>query len=181
MGLCEYAGMRDRATFYAATSLTIYNVFESPKKVAQLDDGTKVTIEEALSQKQFKKIYIMLGINELGRGTTQSFFTVYADTVNRIRQLQPEAIIFVQGIMRVSGEKSRTDKVFNNAAINERNEALAAMANNQDIFYLEVNDAVCDANGDLVTEYTFDQIHLKAKYYQLWKNYLLGHGIVRDE
>ena len=181
VGLCEYAGMRDRATFYAATSLTIYNVFESPKKVAQLDDGTKVTIEEALSQKQFKKIYIMLGINELGRGTTQSFFTVYADTVNRIRQLQPEAIIFVQGIMRVSGEKSRTDKVFNNAAINERNEALAAMANNQDIFYLEVNDAVCDANGDLVTEYTFDQIHLKAKYYQLWKNYLLGHGIVRDE
>lgn len=181
VGLCEYAGMRDRATFYAATSLTIYNVFESPKKVAQLDDGTKVTIEEALSQKQFKKIYIMLGINELGRGTTESFFTVYADTVNRIRQLQPDAIIFIQGIMRVSGEKSRTDKVFNNATINARNEALAAMANNQDIFYLEINDAVCDANGDLVTEYTFDQIHLKAKYYQLWKNYLLGHGIVREE
>ncbi|WP_455618672.1 GDSL-type esterase/lipase family protein [Eisenbergiella sp.] len=181
VGLCEYAGMRDRATFYAATSLTIYNVFESPKKVAQLDDGTKVTIEEALSQKQFKKIYIMLGINELGRGTTESFFTVYANTVNRIRQLQPDAIIFIQGIMRVSGEKSRTDKVFNNATINERNEALAAMANNQDIFYLEINDAVCDANGDLVTEYTFDQIHLKAKYYQLWKNYLLGHGIVREE
>lgn len=179
VGLCEYAGMRERADFYAATSLTIYNVFEAPKKVAQLDDGTKVTIEEALSQKQYKKIYIMLGINELGRGTTESFFTVYADTVNRIRQLQPDAIIFIQGIMRVSGEKSRTDKVFNNATINARNEALAAMANNHDIFYLEVNDAVCDANGDLVTEYTFDQIHLKAKYYQLWKNYLLGHGIVR--
>ena len=54
------------------------------------------------------------------------------------------------------------------------------MANNQDIFYLEINDAVSDANGDLVTEYTFDQIHLKAKYYQLWKNYLLGHGIIRE-
>lgn len=181
VGLCEYAGMREHADFYAATSLTIYNVFESPKKVAQLDDGTKVTIEEALSQKQYKKIYIMLGINELGRGTTESFFTVYANTVNRIRQLQPDAIIFIQGIMRVSGQKSRTDKVFNNEKINARNEALAAMANNHDIFYLEVNDAVCDANGDLVTEYTFDQIHLKAKYYQLWKNYLLGHGIVREE
>ena len=127
MGLCEYAGMRDRATFYAATSLTIYNAFESRQKGGPAGrwhegDGLK----EALSQKQFKKIYIMLGINELGRGTTQSFFTVYADTVNRIRQLQPEAIIFVQGIMRVSGEKSRTDKVFNNAAINERNEALGS-------------------------------------------------------
>lgn len=180
VGLDEYAGFNDNVTFYSATSLTIYNVFESPKKVAQLDDGTKVTIEEALAQKQFGKIYIMLGINELGRGTTESFFTVYADTVNRIRQLQPNAIIFVQGIMRVSGEKSHTDKVFNNEKINERNAALAAMANNQDIFYLEINDAVSDANGDLVTEYTFDQIHLKAKYYQLWKSYLLGHGIIRD-
>lgn len=180
VGLDEYAGFSDNVTFYSATSLTIYNVFESPKKVAQLDDGTKVTIEEALSQKQFGKIYIMLGINELGRGTTESFFTVYADAVNRIRQLQPNAIIFVQGIMRVSGEKSHTDKIFNNENINARNAALAAMANNQDIFYLEINDAVSDANGDLVTEYTFDQIHLKAKYYQLWKNYLLGHGIIRE-
>ena len=180
VGLDEYAGFDDKVTFYAATSLTIYNVFDSPKKVAQLEDGTKVTIEEALSQKQFGKIYIMLGINELGRGTTESFFTVYANAVNRIRQLQPDAIIYVQGIMRVSGEKSRTDKIFNNENINARNAALAAMANNQDIFYLEVNDAVSDANGDLVTEYTFDQIHLKAKYYQLWKNYLLGHAVVRD-
>ena len=121
----------------------------------------------------------MRGNNEVGRGTTESFFTVYADAVNRIRQLQPNAIIFVQGIMRVSGEKSHTDKIFNNENINARNAALAAMANNQDIFYLEINDAVSDANGDLVTEYTFDQIHLKAKYYQLWQNYLLGHGLIR--
>ena len=59
------------------------------------------------------------------------------------------------------------------------------MANNQDIFYLEVNDAVCDANGDLVTEYTFDQIHLKAKYYQLWKDVykrqvLIGETLMRS-
>ena len=122
----------------------------------------------------------MLGINELGRGTTESFFTVYADAVNRIRQLQPNAIIFVQGIMRVSGQKSETDPVFNNVNINERNQALAAMADNQTIFYLEVNDALCDDNGDLIADYTYDQIHLKAKYYQIWKDYLFAHGVIRQ-
>lgn len=122
----------------------------------------------------------MLGINELGRGTTESFFTVYADAVNRIRQLQPNAIIFVQGIMRVSGQKSETDPVFNNVNINERNQALAAMADNQTIFYLEVNDALCDENGDLIADYTYDQIHLKAKYYQIWKDYLFAHGVIRQ-
>lgn len=180
VGLASYAGFQEETDFYAATSLTIHNVFENPKKVAVLDDGRKVTIEEALKEKQYGKIYIMLGINELGRGTTETFFTSYAETVNQIRLLQPQAIIFVQGIMRVSTEKSRTDSLFKNETINARNDALALMANSHDIFYLEVNDAVCDAAGGLTADYTYDQVHLKAKYYQLWKDYLLAHGIVRE-
>ena len=180
MGLDEYGGFQEETTFFAATSLTIYQLFDSPKEFASLADGTKATLEEALRERQFGKIYLMLGINELGRGTTESFFMVYADAVNRIRQLQPNAIIFVQGIMRVSGQKSETDPVFNNVNINERNQALAAMADNQTIFYLEVNDALCDDNGDLIADYTYDQIHLKAKYYQIWKDYLFAHGVIRQ-
>ena len=179
VGLGEYGGFQKDTTFYAATSLTIYHIFRTPKKVAHLINGKKATVEEALTERQFGKIYIMLGINEIGMGTTESFFTAYADVVNRIRLLQPDAVIYIQGIMRVGGEKSRTDAIFNNEIINERNQALAAMANGENIFYLEVNDAVCDENGDLTADYTFDQIHLKAKYYQLWRDYLFSHGIVR--
>lgn len=180
VGLASYAGFPEETDFWAVTSTTIHQIFEKPKKIAELDDGRKVTVEEALREKQYGKIYIMLGINELGRGTTGSFFTTYAEAVNQIRLLQPNAVIFIQGIMRVSSEKSGTDPVFNNERINERNSALSMMANQQDIFYLEINDAVCDETGGLVSAYTYDQIHLKAKYYQLWKDYLLLHGIVRE-
>ena len=180
VGLYEYGGFQESTTFFAKTSLTIYDLFEEPEKFAQLSDGKKATLEEALTERKFGKIYIMLGINELGRGTTESFFNVYADAVNRIRMLQPDAVIFIQGIMRVGEEKNNTDKIFNNTNINERNQAISLMADNRTIFYLEVNDAVCDENGNLISEYTFDQIHLKAKYYQLWKDYLFAHGIVRN-
>lgn len=180
VGLDEYGGFQESTTFFAKTSLTIYDLFEEPEKFAQLADGTKATLEEALTERKFGKIYIMLGINELGRGTTESFFNVYADAVNRIRMLQPDAVIFIQGIMRVGEEKNNTDAIFNNTNINGRNQAISLMADNQTIFYLEVNDAVCDENGNLISDYTFDQIHLKAKYYQLWKDYLFAHGIVRD-
>ena len=180
VGLYEYGGFQESTTFFAKTSLTIYDLFEEPEKFARLSDGKKATLEEALTERKFGKIYIMLGINELGRGTTESFFNVYADAVNRIRMLQPDAVIFIQGIMRVGEEKNNTDKIFNNTNINERNQAISLMADNRTIFYLEVNDAVCDENGNLISEYTFDQIHLKAKYYQLWKDYLFAHGIVRD-
>ena len=180
VGLDEYGGFQESTTFFAKTSLTIYDLFEEPEKFAQLADGTKATLEEALTERKFGKIYIMLGINELGRGTTESFFNVYADAVNRIRMLQPDAVIFIQGIMRVGEEKNNTDAIFNNTNINGRNQAISLMADNQTIFYLEVNDVVCDENGNLISDYTFDQIHLKAKYYQLWKDYLFAHGIVRD-
>lgn len=180
VGLQEYGGFPDSTTFYARTSLTIYDLFDEPEKFIRLPDGTKATLEEALGSRQFGKIYLMLGINELGRGSTESFFRVYADAVNRIRQLQPDALIFIQGIMRVGGEKSSTDAVFNNANINERNQAISRMADGRNIFYLEVNDAVCDDKGDLISDYTFDQIHLKAKYYQLWKDYLFAHGILKE-
>lgn len=180
VGLDEYGGFQESTTFFAKTSLTIYDLFEEPEKFAQLADGTKATLEEALTERKFGKIYIMLGINELGRGTTESFFNVYADAVNRIRMLQPDAVIFIQGIMRVGEEKNNTDAIFNNTNINGRNQAISLMADNRTIFYLEVNDAVCDENGNLISDYTFDQIHLKAKYYQLWKDYLFAHGIVKD-
>ena len=180
VGLYEYGGFQESTTFFGKTSLTIYDLFEEPEKFARLSDGKKATLEEALTERKFGKIYIMLGINELGRGTTESFFNVYADAVNRIRMLQPDAVIFIQGIMRVGEEKNNTDKIFNNTNINERNQAISLMADNRTIFYLEVNDAVCDENGNLISEYTFDQIHLKAKYYQLWKDYLFAHGIVRN-
>lgn len=177
-GLLEYGGIADRATFYCRTSLTIYDIFQKP--LAFLPDeesGRKLTVEEALTQKQFGKIYLMLGINEMGRGTVNSFLEEYVKVVARIRELQPEAIIFVQGIMRVAEKKNAEDEIFNNTNINIRNEGLRLIANGQDIFYLDVNEVVCDENGNLYEDWTFDQIHLKAKYYQVWVDYLLAHGI----
>lgn len=178
VGLFEYAGMEDRADFFAKISLTIYDVFTEP--VARDEEtGKKITVEEALSKKQYGKVYLMLGINELGTGNTESFMKEYRAVVEKLRQLQPDAVIFVQGIMRVTGDKNERDPIFNNRNINEKNAEIAKLADNQDIFYIDVNEVVCDENGNLNTEYTIDEIHLKAKYYSIWKQFLLEHGIVR--
>ena len=176
-GMLEYGGLEERATFFCRTSLTVHDLFEKNKAFILIDDE-KVTLRDALSQKQYGKIYLMLGINELGTGTPDTFLASYAAAVEEIRQMQPDAIIFIQGIMRVAGKKNASDPIFNNENINIRNERLMTLADNQKIFYVEVNEAVCDEEGNLYDDWTFDQIHLKAKYYEIWKNYLLMHGIV---
>lgn len=178
VGLYEYAGLEDRATFYCKTSLTVWDVLDDA--FIPSEDGTKKqTLEEALRGKRFGKIYLMVGINELGRGNQDQFIEQYKRVLDRLHTLQPDAILFAEGIMRVAAQKDRTDPVYNNAGINERNERLRQLADGRTVFYIDVNEAVCDETGCLKAEYTFDQIHLRAAYYPIWKRFLLEHGVVR--
>ena len=180
VGLFEYGHIEDRAVFYAKTSLMIYEVMENPKAIVKTDDERNfITVEEALSERQFGKIYIMLGLNEMGFGTPESFGKAYGAVIGRIRELQPEAVIYLQSIMHVADEKNQTDPVYNNTNIDLRNRPLMELADNQNVFYLDINEVLCDETGCLVSDWTFDQVHLKAAYYQVWKDFLLDHAIVR--
>lgn len=179
-GLMAYSQISEHATFYCQTSLTIFDLFKRSKAFIR-EDGEKKTLEQALGEHRFGKIYLMLGINELGTGTPEYFFEEYASAVMKIRQMQPDAIIFVQSIMHVAEQKNASDPIFNNFNIEVRNVELQTLADDRNIFYLDVNEAVCDENGNLFEGWTYDQIHLKAKHYPLWEEYLLQHGIVREE
>lgn len=169
VGLRDYSDIAEHADFYCETSLTIYKVMEENFK-------GKGTIEDALQNKDYGKIYIMVGINELGRGTTEDFMAKYTEVIDTLHELEPDAKIFIQGIMRVTGKKNSSDAIFNNSNINARNNAIATLADNQQIFYIDINEVVCDEEGNLNADYTFDQIHLLGKYNDLWKQFLLTHG-----
>ena len=170
VGLRDYTDLAEHADFYCETSLTIYKVLEESFK-------GKGTILEALSKKNYGKIYLMVGINELGRGTTEDFMAKYTEVVDTLHELCPDAKIMIQGIMHVSEKKSSSDAIFNNSNINARNNAIATLADNVHFFYIDMNEAVCDENGNLNAEYTHDQIHLLGMYNDLWKQFLMEHGV----
>ena len=170
VGLYDYTDLPEHADFLCETSLTVYKVLEENFKGYG-------TVSETLARKQYGKIYIMLGINELGRGTTEDFMEQYTKVVDTIHELAPDAKIIMEANMRVSGEKSNSDAIFNNKNINARNNAIATLADNESIFYIDVNEVVCDENGDLKAEYTHDQIHLLGKYNELCKQFLMEHGV----
>lgn len=170
VGLRDYTDLSEHADFYCETSLTIYKVLEEDFKGLG-------TISEALAARDYGKIYIMVGINELGRGTTENYMEKYTEVIDTLHELEPEAKIFIQGVMRVSGKKNSEDAIFNNSNIIARNNAVATLADNENIFYIDVNEVVCDEEGNLNADYTFDQIHLLGVYNDLWKQFLLGHGV----
>jgi len=177
VGLSEYCEPLDeRATFYSKVSLTIYTVMD--KEFVKTDDG-KISVDAALRENQFSKIYIMLGLNEIGTGDTEYFFNAYKEVIDRIMELQPDAIIYIQSIMHVTAEKAHGDKNFNNEKINARNEAIAQLADQKKIFYIDMNEAVDDEDGNLDKSLSFDGVHLKASSYERWYEFLLHNAIVR--
>ena len=180
VGMYEYGGLENISTFYASTGLTVYKLF-SAEIVSLPGQKKKITVEEALQQNSFAKIYLMIGINEMGTGTVETFTEKYKEVVQHLQELQPDAIIYIQGIMKVTTERSNQGDYINNGGIDARNLELEKLADNRKIFYLDVNPLICDETGGMVPNYTFDGVHLKAKYIEIWKNFLKEHAVLSED
>lgn len=178
VGISDYAGL-DQADFYCESSMTIFKVLDDAGVTYQ-KTGKKADLKEVLQTKQYGKIYLMLGINELGYGNTEMYFKQYQKTVEEIRQWQPEAIIYIMANLHISKEKNNMQTEFNNVNINDKNAAIAGLANGTDIFYLDSNSLFTDDDGFLKSDLTFDGVHLYAQHYDLWKQFLMEHAVVRE-
>ncbi len=163
VGIAEYANIKG-ADFFCDVGMSVYNI---PKKTLSVEGVGKVSLDELLSNKQYKKVYIMLGINEVGynMNTTQN---KYKELVDTVLAKQPNAVVFVQANLHVTKERSEQDGVVNNQKINELNQKIKALADGKRVFYLDANSVFDDGNGNLADDKTGDKAHLYAKYYKAW-------------
>ena len=175
VGISEYSGI-ENATFLCKTSLSIYDY--TKQKITYKDK--KTSIQEVLQTESFGKVYLMVGINECSYGTPESFYELYREVVEDIRKLQPEALIFIESNLLVTQSKSDSNEGITNESISSRNDLIATLANQKDTFYIDINQSSLCENGALIPEFTWDQIHIKAQYYTVWKDFLLDHGIVKN-
>ena len=179
VGLCEYGALKGDACFLAKESINVYNVMDKELRFTDLEeDSWDRTVEDTLDEKQYGKVYVNLGVNELGIGTTYMYYEKYRELLEVIREYQPGAIIYIQGIMHVSERLSSSDSCRNNVVISQRNAAISTLANGHDIFYIDMNPYVCDENGDLIEDLSGDGIHLKASAYENWDRSLLENAVV---
>ena len=173
--LYDYAGW-DNADFLCASGMTVYQVFGEPSKLFKDGNWTE-NIEDSLKKKTYGKIYLMVGVNELGTKNAEYYAEHYKEVVDHIRELQPDAIIYLQAIMKVTAERSAQGDYITNEGIEARNEEIAKLADDEKIFYLDVNPLICDETGGMVASYTYDGVHLKAQYIPIWLDFLKEHAV----
>ena len=172
-GLLLYTGLTN-TTGYTYKGLMVDTVFTKP---VINQNGQMVTVIDALRSTQFSKVYIMLGINELGWAYPNLFIEKYKQIIDTIRQINPNAIIYVQEILPVSQKVSETHSYITNEKISQFNQLLMTMTQEKEVYYLQVSQAVADSQGYLPAEAASDGIHLTPSYCRKWLDYLLCHTV----
>lgn len=172
-GFKLWSGIRG-ADIFSAKSITVYNIFTSNE--AKLQDGTSGTLLQALAQKDYKKVYIMLGINEIGY-TASSYYTGYSMVIDSVLESQPEAIIYVQAIIPVTKTLSDSSSTYNNERVNSFNEMLVQLCAEKGVHYIDTYSAFINDDNALPEEASFDGVHLVKGYCEKWLSYLKTHTV----
>ncbi len=171
VGLSQYARL-GKADYFADVGLSVFQMFS----VNATDEGfNKTSLEELLGQKQYGKIYIMLGLNEAGYPLS-SLADTYRSDLEQIRALQPNAKIYLQALFGVTRNKASATSYLvpeNVAAVNAQIQALADGTN---VFFLDFQSIFTDEEGYLLEDYTGDGVHLYGKYYAMWAQWLCEHA-----
>ena len=174
VGLEEYGNIAG-ADFFATEGMSVYSIYKETSEISGI--GT-VSFKTLMQSRQYGKVYIMLGINELGYRLSDTAAR-YKDLIDKIQKYQPDALIYIEANLHVSSELSKTDKIFKNSRIDNYNNMLAKLADNRNIFYIDANEIFDDADGGLGKEYTSDNIHIMGKYYGDWGAWIAQNAIVK--
>lgn len=118
----------------------------------------------AFRQTRPDTIYLMVGINDLRRGTSNAVvLNNLRQIVRRLKQNHPQARIITYSILPtrfgiVPGER-----------IHQINQAIANMSYQEGTNFIDLQPIFADARGQLRPELTTDGLHLNANGYDVWR------------
>lgn len=170
-GLITNTGLSN-TTAYTYKGLMVDTVFTKP--VIRRGEN-RVSVMDALKTTSFSKIYIMFGINENGWPYNDVFIHKYEEIIDAVREINPDAVIYVQEIMPVTNQVSATHSYIRNGKIAEFNRLLHQMAQEKQVYFIDTASAVAASDGSLPADAAFDGIHLKKDYCKKWLDYLKSH------
>lgn len=165
-------GTVKQAQFFCAQSITVQNIYTEECVNA---GGEYISITEALARGSYRKVFVMLGINEVFR-STDWFYEHYAALIDYLREIEPEAEIYLQAILPVSETKSNAG-MYTKENVLKQNEQIMQLCEDKNAYYIDLYSYFADADGYLPVEDSSDGVHLTRAGYQLWSDYLKTHTI----
>lgn len=173
-GFEAFGGIYSNVHYFTATGLSAagtvgYSQFDLP-------DGGVGTLRTGLGQREFSKVYIMLGVNEITASSSR-FKTNMLGVIDLVREVQGEDIpIYVINLTPTTKKKS-DNTVFNLENTLRLNGVLQELCEEEQCYYLDLYSCFADEDGYLPADQSTDGVHLTASQYKVMADYIQSHTV----
>ena len=149
---------------------------DDPYNVHPMWKGKKVTVDEGVRLSGKHKIFIMFGMNDVGKGIDQSIEAM-KELTDRILRKSPGVEIYIQGGTPMLPEVE--SESLSNELMRQFNQGIKEVCDERGFHFIDITPAVCDQNGALIPDYCMDPqdmgMHLNYDGCQRWVDYLMAH------
>ena len=148
------------ADYFSKVGLTV-----SQAATISTDTGTVPVVEEFSQGKQYDKIFMMFGENEIG-WVGDAFFERYEALIDKVTLNQPNAKIYLLSIPAISKKVSdEDDDGLNIDRIKAYNSGIQTIAKNVGATYADIFPITAGEDGYLPPDAATDGVHFGEDYY----------------
>lgn len=165
------------AQFFCAGSLGYASALwdiDDPNAVHPYYQGQIQLAENCAVVTGAKKVFVMLGMNDVALYGVDATVENCDALVSRILTNSPDVTVYIQSATPILMGKETGD--FNNANVRALNEALKTYADGKGYAFIDLYSQLADENGYLPLEYCGDEgaqgIHFTDAACELWADYL---------
>ena len=153
--------------------LTVSNLYTEYVSV----DGQSVTVADGIRMAgNFSKCYILLGINELGWGSSDRFIECYKELVELVKDAHPEAQIYIIGNMPLGEKAVESGDWLTNDNVVRFNGYIQQVSSEEQVYYIDAYSFL-QVNGSLPAESANDGIHVQPDVCRKLVEYLMSHTV----
>ena len=134
--------------------------------------GVTERLDVSAEKLEPETVYLMIGINDIlwdNGNTNEQLGKEYDELLKQLRKCAPQARIYVQSILPVTGNFSE-----HNPRVEEMNDIIEDLAKSHKLEWVDLRPALSDENGELKSRYTMDGVHLMLEGYLAWFKEILG-------
>ncbi|MDO5124322.1 MAG: GDSL-type esterase/lipase family protein [Eubacteriales bacterium] len=179
---CSATGALGNAQFFTSGSLGSGNALweVSDESVHPSYRGEKMLIEDCIAKSGAKKVYIMLGMNDLGMYGIDDTLVNYETLTDRILEKSPGVKIIIESMTPMTETSNILGASLNNENIITYNNRLKDFAEDKGYGFVDIASVMyAEGENSLRRDYCSDPddmgVHFTESGCEAWVNYLKTH------
>lgn len=165
-------GVIGNPTYLVRGGVSLYGFIVGSKKVTLR--GIETDLEVAIQKTGVKKVFMMMGQNDLSYRSIENTMITWGDVLGRIRDKNPDVEIYIQSLVPEWHDYHLSNA--KNEKIAQYNEELKVFAAENNCHYVEVAAYFQDSTNQMPDNYTADHgIHINFKGADAWMEVLRAY------